>query len=289
MRREGNKLGHQAPKGGRYNRYFNHVYISGDLHYCYSHDFVFNEIEEERKHHYAQPCYYTDARYWSGKHNYYKDCYLYSSRHRWGKKYSLSLKACMRIVNQCRNIPVGTIVDFKRDWYYTSKKSGNVIDMSYRFKVKKENLFDPKYEINIAGYSRNFLDCVYSQELTEALRKNGFLVNVSESNPDYIIDMLNTAKAHLGGGYQEPKDDGGQIATAYGKGVRIGFSSGDNSYRGYSNGRDNILFDYFQEFNKWSQCYEIPKKTSIEDVIRRLNEASEKYHERIKTESVVEG
>ena len=264
------KLGHQAPKNLRYNRYFNYVYIKGDLHYCYSHDFVYNVVEEERKLYNGEPCFYTDWRYGNWKHNYYKDCYLYHTRSRWGKKYTSSLKSCMRMVNQCRNIPVGTIVDFKHDWYYTSKKKGSYVDMSYRFKVRKENSFDPKYEINKASYSRDFVDCERSQKLTEALRANGFIVSVSKGNPDFLMGMIGAAQEYTTGQRDADKEAGGQIATAYGHGMMIGFSSGDNTYRGYSYGVKSVLFDYFGEFNKWSQCYEIDKTLSPDEIVEIL-------------------
>ena len=264
------KLGHQAPKRLRFNRYFNYIMIRGDLHYCVSHDFVYNEVEEERKLYNAEPCYYTDARYVSGKHNYYKDCHLFWSRSKWGVKYSLTLKTCMRIIRQCRNIPVGTIVDIKHDWYYTVKKSGRAIPMGYRFKIKKENLFDPKYEINMKSYSRDFHCCERSQKLTEALRANGFIVSVSEGNPDFITSMINTAHEYCTGQREADKEAGGQIATAYGHGMMIGFSSGDNTYRGYSYGVKSVLFDYFGEFNKWSQCYEIDKTLPAEEIVEIL-------------------
>ena len=264
------KLGHQAPKGYVLNRYFNHVEISGDLHYCYSHDFVYNEVEEERKQYNGEPCHYTDGRYGDGRHNYFKNCYLYFSRAKWGAKHTLSLKACMRIVNQCRNIPVGTIVDFKRDWYYTSKKSDKVIPMTYRFKVRKENVFDPQYEVNLKSYKRNFDDCEYSQKLTDLLRANGFLVSVSKGNPDFIMGMIATATEYATGKRGEDRDDEGQIATAYGHNMKIGFSSNNNSYRGYSCGMYHILFDYFGEFNKWSQCYELSKDMTPEEVVKQL-------------------
>jgi len=139
--KEYNKLGHQAPKGWRINL-FNHITIDGDLHYCQSHDFVYNCEEEERKLYNAEPCYYTDSRYVNGKHNYYKDCYLFFSRTRWFK--GLSLKSCIRRTLKCKNIPIGTVVEFTKDWYFSHKK----INLGYYFKIRKENKFDPKYEIN---------------------------------------------------------------------------------------------------------------------------------------------
>ena len=262
------KLGHQAPKHWKLNRYFHYVEISGDLHYCLSHNFVYNEVEEERKLYNAEACHYTDGRYYDGRHNYFKNCYLYFSRHNWGKKYALSLKACMRIVEQTRNIPVGTIVDFKRDWYIT-RKSGYVVPMSYRYKVRKENTFDPKYEINEKRFSRDFDDDKWAQKLTDERRATGVIVAVSKGNPNFISSMIATAAAYTGKS-MDVDDDEGQIATAWGHGMKIGFSTGDNTYRGYSNGRGNVLFDYFQEFNKWSQCYEISKDLTPKEIVAEL-------------------
>lgn len=265
------KLGHQAPRLWRFNRYFHNIIIRGDLHYCYSHNFMFNCVEEERKLYNGEPCFYTDWRYTAGKYNYYKDCYLHFVRSEWGNRYELSLKACMRVVNQTRNIPVGTIVDFNHDWYHTTKKN-KVIPMSYRFKVRKENVFDPQYEINLPNYSRNFIDCERSQKLTEVLRANGFIVGVSKGNPDFIMGMIGAVQEYTNGQRDADQEVGGQIATAYGHGMMIGFSSADNTYQGYSYGRKNILFDYFGEFDKWSQCHEIDKKCTPEEIIKRLLE-----------------
>lgn len=263
------KLGHQAPRGYVTNR-FNYIYIKGDLHYCQSHDFVFDNVEEERKLYNAEPCYYTDGRYVSSRHNYYKDCYLYWTRHFWNAE--ISLKSCIRRTLQCKNIPIGTVVEFKKDWYFTSKKNNKYIDLSYYFKVRKENIFDPQYEINMARYSRNFDNDKWAQELTDVLRANGFIVGVSKGNPDFIMGMIATAQEYTSGVRGEDKEDGGQIATAYGHGRMIGFSTGENNYRGYGCGCENILYDFFGEFNKWSQCIEIHKSTPIDKVIKELTD-----------------
>ena len=264
------KLGHQAPRGYVFNRYFNYVYIKGDLHYCASHDFVFDCEEQERKLYNAEPCYYTDARYISGRGNYYKDCYLYESRSRWGKKYGLSLKACMRLVERCRNIPVGTIVEFRHDWFYKSKKGSGVIPTYYKYKVRNENPFDPEYEINMAKYERNFDNDKWAQELTNELRANGFIVGVSKGNPNFIMSMIGTAQEYTGRKRDADRDEEGQIATAYGHGMIVGFSTGDDTYRGYSNGRTEVLFDYHGEFNKWSQCLGIEKSVSPKEIVAEL-------------------
>ena len=95
---ENKRLGHQAPKKWRVNR-FNSIEIKGDLHYCYSYDFVYNEKEEERKLYNAEPCYYTDGRFTDGAYNFYKNTILH-----WTRWIDISLKACIRRTLQTNNL-----------------------------------------------------------------------------------------------------------------------------------------------------------------------------------------
>jgi hypothetical protein len=258
--RNKNKLGHQAPKGYIYGR-FNDVSIRGDFGYCTSHNFVYNKEEEKRKLYHGEPCYYTDIRYRDGL-NFYGNCYLKSSR--WE---DFSLKTAIRKTLNCRNIPVGTIVDFNKSWYIPGKR----LDLSYRFKVRNENKFDLKYEINNPRYSANFNTCEFSLNLTNALRENGFIVSVEERNVNFISSLISTAGAYIGNSIPIESEDG-ESAIAYGYGKKIGFSSGKNSLFGYSNGVENILFDYLGEFDKWSRCLQISKNTHIDEIVRILME-----------------
>jgi hypothetical protein len=50
----------------------------------------------------------------------------------------------------------------------------------------------------------------------------------------------------------------------------IGFSTGRNNFMGYSCGCDSVLFDYFQEFDKWSGCNEINKDLSPKEIVEEL-------------------
>ena len=118
-------------------------------------------------------------------------------------------------------------------------------------------------------YSRNFDNCKFSQKLTKGLRANGFIVGVNKGNPDFISSMISTASAYTGKNI-DVSDDGGQIAIAYGRGMIIGFSNEENSFQGYSDGCENILYDFFGEFNKWSQCHNIPKSTPVKTIIKQL-------------------
>jgi len=135
------KLGFQAQKNARIKR-FNYVSIKGDLHYCKSHNFVYDVEVEKQKLYSGLPNYFTDDRYISGNQNFFKETYLHHSRYRYKKnKYNISLKAAFRLVEKTRNIPIGTIVNFSMDYYIAN------IDLGYRYIVKKDNSFDPDYQV----------------------------------------------------------------------------------------------------------------------------------------------
>jgi hypothetical protein len=258
------RLGHQAPKGYRVNR-FNSIEIEGDFAYCKSHNFIYNSKIEEEKLYNGLPCYYTDVRFKDSVHNYFKNTMLY-----WKRSKDISLKACVRRTLNCRNIPIGTIVNFNKSWYHPGKN----IDLSYRFKIKKENRVYFDFEINDSSYFNNFTTCDFSKNLTDTLRANGFLVNV-RNNSNFKLSMISTAIAYIGQKSDINDEEKGEIAIAYGYGKKIGYSSKNNNFMGYSNGCDNILFDYFGEFDKWSRCAEINKTNSIENIINILKESKE--------------
>jgi len=258
-----NKLNHQAPKGSRINL-FNSVEIDGDFAYCASHNFVYNKEAEEEKLYNGLPCYFTDNRFFDGNNNYYKQCMLY-----WTRWYDVTLKSCIRKALSCKNIPAGTIIDFKKSWYHSNKKVNN----SFRFKIKKENKLEIKFEINDPLFYENFSTCEFSQKLTDALRNNGFLVKVNKNNFNRISSLISTAGAKIGKDIPIEKE-AGETAIAYGHGKKIGFSSNNDSFCGYSSGCDNVLWDFFGEFNKWSQCAQIPKTTSIDEIINILSKTN---------------
>lgn len=269
MTEENAKLGHQAPSGWRRNE-CNSIEIEGDLHYCWSHNFVYNCEEEERKLYNGEACYYTDNRFVDGAYNFYNNTKLF-----WRRWNPISIKAAIRRTLQTKGIPVGTIVSFNKSYYHPGKK----FDNSFIFKVKKDNPIDIKFEINKPSYSRNFETCERSQKLTDALRENGFIVSVRKENNNFISSMLSTAIAVKTGERVEPKQETGEIAIAYGHGKKIGFSSNNDTLLGYSSGIDSILWDEFGCFDKWSRCEQIPKTTSIEEIIEILTKPNKNQDE----------
>jgi len=256
--RNNNKIGHLAPKGYRVNL-FNSIEIEGDYHYCQSHNFIFNSVVEYQKLHLGLPCYYTDKRFRSSRYNFYKNCKIY-----WTRFKDISLKSSIRRTLNCYNIPVGTIVHFDKSWSFSGKK----FSTSFNFKIRKENKIDIQYEVSKDGYFNNFSNCDFSKQLTEELRKNGFLVYV-EKNESFLGNMINSAISLSGGDLMDTEIEG-DVAIAYGHNKIIGFSSFKNDLYGYSNGCDNILWDVYGEFDKWSRCNEISKNTSIEEIVEIL-------------------
>jgi len=256
------KLGHQADKWFKVNT-ANSIEIKGDFAYCKSHNFIYNSETEEEKLYNGKACYYTDSRYIDTMHNYFKNAYLH-----WTRQKDISTKAAIRKTLKCRNIPIGTIVSFRKSWHFTGNR---FIDNSYKFKIRKENKFDPKYEINRPEYNSKFTSCKWSQNLVNNLRDNGFIVFV-QKNESFIGNMLTTAKAYTGADISKDTNEiEGEYAIAYGFGKKIGFSSYNNDFQGYSSGEENILWDKFGEFNKWSQCEQILKETtSIDEILKIL-------------------
>lgn len=256
-------IGYQAPKGRRLNSGFNRIEVR-KMHYCWSHDFWFNTEEQDRLLHEGKPCFYTDC-YGEGRHNFYGEgCMFFVNKH-----YGITLKKAIRMVKRTRNLPVGTIVEIGHPYYGIGKKSKKSFSFAYNFKITKENKFDPQYEVSRPSFSDNFNTDQKAKDLTDLLRANGFLVSVSSKNTNFISGMIASAAVYVGK-EMEADDEEGEIATAYGHGLRVGYSANNSTFRGYSYGVKNILFDKWDEFNKWSQCREISKETSNEEILQIL-------------------
>jgi len=239
MKQKEKQLGFQAPKSSIEYRGFTTINIDG-LHYCKSHDFWFNDEEYDKLLHFGVACFYTDSRYKEGNHNYFKSGYLYFNRRK-----PLSIKSALRRIRKTHNLPVGTIVEINHSHYGIGKKGS--YSLAYNFKVKKENKLDLVYEVNKPSFSRNFSDDDKAKNLTDLLRANGFLVKVT-----YDVE------------------DGGDYAIAYGHGFRVGYSSFDNTLFDYSYGMKSILYDKWDEFDKWSRCYEIPKTLDNQEILETI-------------------
>jgi len=264
-------LGYQAPKNYRVNSGFGRIEIR-DMHYCASHNFWFNQEEQERLLYFGQPCIYTDKRYIEGRWNFYREGSM-----GWWRRKGISIKKAFRLLKKTRNIPVGTIVDISHNCYGTYK-TGKHYSLGYKYKVIKENRFDPNYEINLPSYFDNFNTDQKAKELTELLRLNGFIVSVTSKNPNFISSLISTAASYKGHNVEIDEEEG-ETALAYGHGLKIGYSSNKNTLFGYSSGVDTVLYDRLGEFDKWSRCPGIKKDVPNEEIVRLLIEYSKKTHE----------
>ncbi len=231
----------------KYNYGFSYVTIDEEnnlntsFDYCYSHKFVFDSQEEKRKLYNGEACFYTDKRYKRAGafHNVTITPFL--------ERY-LSLKACIRRTNKVRNIPVNTIVSFRTDWYCEPLAHG-----TYCYRIKTENKFDPNYEISKPEYFVQPNADEWFNKIVNTLRVNGFLVGI-QNNTGFLA----------GGVFP------GQVVVAYGHNKIIGISSNNETFRGYSDGVDNILYAKFDEFDKWSRCDRISKTENIVTILNIL-------------------
>lgn len=242
---------------------FNSIEISGDLHFCSSHGFVYNKEDEEKKLYDGLPCYYTDSRFEDGI-NFYKNCYLYWERKRKKtvkgykenrkkrdkRRKAISLKSCIRRVRKIKGIPKGTVIKFNVGWYYTGRKA----NPSFTYIERRNERYTPDYQINNPEYFNNFEDDDRAKEIVNSMRDNGFLVKVLRKNPNRLIG-----------------DEEGQACVAFGYGKKIGFASQNHPLFGYYDTIGLISYDYYGEFNKWSQCsYAIEKDQTTETIIEEL-------------------
>ena len=264
------KRGYRCAKAWR-PRHFGLIHIDGDLHFCSDGNFVYNAETEKDKLYMAQPCIYTDTRFDTEKGmNYYHSTYVYFSRRNfdklrrqseWGKpnrtprdwgELPITLKSCIRKVRGIKGIPKGTAIEFANHWYYP--KSDNIPAYVYIHNGKDAD-FIPDYQVNDDCYKARFTSDEWANELTDKLREAGFLVQVWNENPGFI--------------YGEGE---GEIAVAYGFNKKIGFSTGKNDFRGYSNGCESVLYDYRNYFDKWSKALGIKKTTPIDEIVRQLKD-----------------
>ena len=253
------KIGYQAPKGQRINSGFMEIKVQ-DMHYCYSHDFWYNTEEQDKLLHEGKPCFYTDG-YVDGRQNFYREGSML-----WDRE-GFTLKKAKRLIRKTRNLPIGTVVNIGSNFCYVGKKRTG--SLGYNYKVRKENKFDPEYTVMRPSYFKNFNTDQKGRDLIDLLRANGFLVSVSSKNTNFISGMISNAAMAIGKTI-EADDEEGETATAYGHGLRVGISSNDSTFNGYTYGIKSILFDKWDEFDKWSRCREISKEKSNEEILQIL-------------------
>lgn len=219
---------HLAPKRYRWNT-FAHIKIE-DKHYCPNLNLVYDIEEQDILLHDGKPCVYTDNRHddkYSG--NFYSKCRIGKLRDR------KSLKALIRKANSLKGLKGDELIRFESLMYIPGKN----VDLAYRYRPKNTET-DIVFKVDAPTLSNNF-DTPLEASLVTQLREVGFLIFVYDTHPDFIYG----------------KHDG-MCCVGYGHGRRIGFSNTD-TFRGYKSGDGNILWEYREDFNKWSRCNILPK------------------------------
>jgi len=231
--------------GIKHNR-FNMISIKGDFVNAKKSYYIFDDDEQNNLLINAKPCIYTDSKYILEDYRTYNETYLY----RKGRNYKsgISLKECIKIVDKF-NIPHNANVTFSTMWYIPN----NSKSLEYIYFPKRKNRKKIIFNIDEPEYFNNFTEDEKMTQLVNELRNNNFIVKVYNSNPDRLIG-----------------ENEGQIAIAYGYNKRIGFSTFNNSFRGYGIGCDSILWDFDDCFDKWSRSNEISKTETIENIISVL-------------------
>lgn len=245
-----NKLGYHAPRGLRVNDGFMTIQVE-DLHWCDSHDFWFNIEEQDKMLHEGKPCIHTDSRYHVSRGNSFRRGEIGWSRLDKKGRGGMTLKKTFRLLKHTRNLPVGTIAEIVHNCSGVFRRSKNYYGLGYTYKVRKENIFDPKYEVNKPSYTHGFKLDEKADQLTSLMRDNGFIIRVFTLDADEYTPEVT------------------EYAIAYGQGLRVGFTSNDSdSLTTY--GKDNVLFDKWDEFDKWQKCREILKTTPNEEILQIL-------------------
>lgn len=225
----------------QYRKFFDSIEMNDDnLGYCKSHNFIFDKEIEDNKLYNGLPCIHTDSRY---KISNFDEIYF-------NKRKVVSLKSAIRKCNSIRNVPNDLTFKFKHRFYIPQLND----EIGVEYKPKQAKTFNPDYEVDIPEFYNNFKTDIKGKTLTDLLRSSGFIVKVFNYNIDKLLGEFET----------------GELAFAFGCGKRIGYSSNNDTFNGYACGRNNILWDYGTEFNKWSQCYEIDKSLSNEQILELL-------------------
>lgn len=235
------KLGFKTKEKYSYKKWFNKIELPRGFRFLKEFNLVINLRKEQKKLYNAIPCVYTDKRFEESLDNSYGDFY-------WDRQMFHNLSSCIRQINKAYDIPKGTIVEFDNDFTHA-----NTNDTYYKYKTKRYKPSPYIYNIDLDGYNKLFTNDEHSNQLIVRLRQEGFIVEVFDRQVWTEYNVV----------YEE-------YAIVYGYNKKIGFSCFNNNFNGYSNGYDNILFDEYDWFDKWSRCIEIPKSTPLEEIINIL-------------------
>jgi hypothetical protein len=198
--------------------------------------------EQEELLYNGKPCIYTDNNY-STEYNEYNYNINITK-----KRSGVSLKTVMRKINKYKNLTNETILLKIRNANYFPRLK---MDLGVIFKMKPTN------DIVTFNKSKIFTDTSIIKdgkikEIIDILIKLDFNIFKEEFDENYDGTVI--------------KD----IFVVYGANRKIGITQFDDTIYGYTDAMENILYDDYDEFDKWSRCKKIPKSNSVNDIINEI-------------------
>lgn len=160
-----------------------------------------------------------------------------------------TLGQALKKINKIEHLfPEETTISLINNFYCPEEEPENrSLGLAYKTTRKFKGFTTDGFQISKPRYFANFEKDELLGKLITFLRSNGFTVSVEDADDEYN-PVQDCKQAHI-----------------YGYEKRIGISEFNNYYNGYSYGQEFILWDWYDEFNKWSQCYQISKPKSEND------------------------
>lgn len=232
------KLRHISSKGTRKNYgWMPYVIQYGySIGYSKSHKIIFNKTEQENLLAQGKACIYTDNRF-----------YDFSDYINLGVTTKTVKRNASKLVNMSGD---DVNFDISNRYCWVNHKTGTKQYPELQLKITLTQDL-PEFEKHYGNI--DLLTDPKIIELAHALKENGFFFRIHK-NTGFLIG--------------EPIDD--YIIMAYGENKMIGISEFNHSFRGYGYGCDNILWDFYADFDKWSRCFEIPKTNHTNKIIKIL-------------------
>lgn len=261
------------PKGENQEYYFNYIQTEKNIGIVCGGDkelYAVDIIEEKKKLSFAQPCLYTDNFYSFPKwfhHEFYGENHITVK----GKKYFdpktkrpyATLGEMLKRIKKLEHLFPENTELILSNMQYGTREDNSTFGFNLKYITKRKfKGYVENFNVSKPQYFDSFQNDLLQALLIDFLRENNFLAFVEDV--DYRYD-------------EESKNS--KCALISGYGLRVGISECNNGYYGYYDGRENILYDKENEFDKWSKCYQIKKPTStdeFQEILKTLIEHSKK-------------
>ena len=220
----------------------------------------------------GKPCIFTDDDYELFNNNYYENHGFYLPG---GRRKPGTLGSAIKKIRKMEQVfPTGTVLKLVNKSYYKDDNTGQTASLDLEYKTtRKFQGYQETFSVSKQSYLSEIPDDNIVREFVKQMRENGFLVQVTDNeqycDADHPDAYDSLAEYHM----PSPSWMRPSFAAYFtGHGIEGGISYPGETLFGYTNGINNVLFDYKDEFNKWSRCYELKKPTNTEEVNRLVQE-----------------